>query len=195
MTSSTSAARLVEIREAALTLFADKGFFGTSMTDIADKLGVKAASLYNHIDSKQEILAEITQDTMRTLIEEHEKAVSSTEDSVEQIRRAMQTHVRWHARHPREVKIGNSEINSLEEPVRTELIEARHRYSEAWKEMIQRGVDQGDLETPSVRLATYALLEMGIGVALWFREGGSLTETEVAYIYGDLAVRLVTKRH
>ena len=191
MTDSTPG-RVREIREAALTLFAEKGYFGTSMTDIADQLGVKAASLYNHIGSKQELLQQITSETMEALISEHRKAVGSSASPLEQARRAMQTHVRWHARHPRETKIGNSEINALEEHARAGIIEARKSYSDDWESMIQAGVDSGEFTVPSVRLAAFALLEMGIGVALWFRDEGELSETEVSYIYGDLAVSLLT---
>ena len=42
-----------KITEAALTLFAEKGYKGTSVKNIADAVGIKDASLYNHFKSKQ----------------------------------------------------------------------------------------------------------------------------------------------
>ena len=47
------------IHEAAAKLFRKKGYAATSVQDIADAVGIKAASLYNHINSKQEILKEL----------------------------------------------------------------------------------------------------------------------------------------
>lgn len=181
-----------EIREAAKTLFAQRGYHGTAMKDIAEALGIKAPSLYNHIDSKQTLLRDIMMETMKVLIEGQRVAVSTTTDVAEQLRRSMESHVRYHALHRRETLIGNAEIASLEEPNREEVLAVRRQYTRAWEELVQLGVEQGRFETRSVSLTVYAMLEMGIGVALWFREDGPLTEAEVAYIYGDMALKLVT---
>lgn len=179
------------IEAAATALFAERGYHGTGMKDIADAVGMRAPSLYNHVASKQTLLQAIMAATMETLHAEHERALASTGDSAEQLRRAMEAHVRYHARHPLEVQIGNREIASLEEPFRTELLDRRRRYAHSWQDLIARGVAEGRFETRSVRLAAYAMLEMGIGVSLWFREGGPMHESEVVYAYGDMALRLV----
>ena len=49
------------IMEAALELFAQNGYLGTSMNDIAKQLGITKGALYKHYSSKQEILDSITQ--------------------------------------------------------------------------------------------------------------------------------------
>jgi len=51
--------RWPDVREAALTLFSRLGYHGTTMKHVANELGVRAPSLYNHIGSKQEILQRI----------------------------------------------------------------------------------------------------------------------------------------
>jgi AcrR family transcriptional regulator len=183
--------RTLDIRDAALTLFAERGYQGTSMKDIATALGMRAPSLYNHLESKQELLREVMLATMETLLDDHHAAVATTSDVAEQLRRAMEAHLRYHARYPREVRVGNAEIASLEEPFRTRVRELRREYAKEWQALIERGVECGRFETPSPQLAAYAMLEMGIGVSLWFRENGRLSESQVAYYYGDMALRLV----
>lgn len=59
------------ITEKALTLFAEKGYKGTSVKNIADAVGIKDASLYNHFKSKQEIF-----DSIVTLISKHISSLS-----------------------------------------------------------------------------------------------------------------------
>lgn len=188
---ASQASRQAEIRSAAKTLFAQRGYHGTSMKDIAEELGIKAPSLYNHIDSKQTLLRDIMFETMATLIASQKAAISTTKDAAEQVRRSMESHVRYHAQHRRETIIGNTEIASLKQPYRRQLLEARREYTQAWEELVRKGVENGEFETQSIPLAVYAMLEMGIGVALWFREDGPLTESEIAYIYGDMALKLL----
>ena len=48
--------RKEEIIHVASQLFKDRGYSAVSMRDIAKELGIKAASLYNHIEGKQELL-------------------------------------------------------------------------------------------------------------------------------------------
>jgi AcrR family transcriptional regulator len=196
-TTAVAASRSVtraQVMGAAMTLFAAQGYRGTTMKDIASQLGIRAPSLYNHVTSKQELLQEIMFGTMRTLIADHEAAVATTDDVVEQVRRSMEAHVRYHARYRREAHIGNREIASLEQPARDEIREMRRVYSRRWQDVIERGLEENRFTTRDARLAAYALLEMGIGVALWFREDGSLSEEQVAYVYGDMALRLLSAR-
>jgi len=182
--------RGTDVRVAALTLFAERGYHGTSMKDIAAAVGIRAPSLYNHVGAKQELLVEIIERTLVDLQRLHEAAVGSTRDVAEALRRAVEAHVRYHARHPREVRVGNRDLSALEPVHRERIVGLRRSYARSWQALLQRGVDEGRFDLPDARLASYALLEMGIGVATWFRPDGPLSEDVVAYHYGDMALRL-----
>ncbi len=182
--------RLWEVREAALTLFAERGYRGTTMNDIAERLGVRGPSLYHHVSSKHDLLREIMVETMDRLLADHEAAIGSTDDVAEQLRRATEAHVRYHARHRREAFVGNREIWSLGEPDRLLILAKRDEYEGRFRSLIRRGVEQGRFRVGSTRLASYAILEMGIGVSSWFREDGPLSEAQVAYQYGEFALRI-----
>jgi AcrR family transcriptional regulator len=193
-TRTNGSVRANDVRDAALTLFAARGYHGTSMKDIAAALGLQAPSLYNHVASKQSLLQEIMLGSMERLVREQEAVLATTNDVTEQLRRAMEAHVRFHTRFQREVRIGNNEIASIEEPARTSLLDLRRGYARPWITLIERGVEEGRFETPSPRLSAFAMIEMGMGVSLWFRADGPLSESQVAYYYGDMALRLVLAR-
>jgi AcrR family transcriptional regulator len=183
-------ARRGEISQAAVTLFAERGFYGTGMDDIAAMVGIKAPSLYNHVRSKQELLAEIMLSTMRDLLHAFQLATAQG-DHAERLRRAMEAHVRYHGAHPREAHIGNRELASLRQPEQSVVRELRRQYARGWQVLIQSGVDAGTFQTLSVQLSAYALLEMGIGVSQWYRESGPMTLDEIAFHYGEMALRQV----
>jgi AcrR family transcriptional regulator len=187
--------RVAEIREVALSLFAQRGYHATSMKDIGDALGIRAPSLYNHFESKQQILVEVMRGTMEQLLRDHTDALASTNDIVEQLRRATEAHVRYHARFRDEIQVGNIEIRALEEPERSRIVSLRREYSDSWEELIARGVQRRVFRVSSARLTAWAILEMGIGVARWFDPAGEMSEALLAYHYGDMALRLVGVAH
>ena len=190
---TTRGGRRSDIREAGLTLFAERGYHATSMGDIGRFIGVKGPSLYNHLKSKQEILVDIMVTTMEDLLAGFDKANSNGEPAV-RLREVMAEHVRYHATHPRDVSIGNREIPNLEEPARELVLRLRDDYESKWRELIQDGLDSGDFSIPSVRVAVYAILEMGIGVAQWYRPDGSLSLEQIASLYADMAARLLNDK-
>lgn len=183
-----------DVRDAALTLFAARGYHGTSMRDIAASLDLQAASLYNHISTKQEILRDVMAATMTSLLSVARSAIAGTRDPVEQLRRATEAHVRFHARHPREVRVGNYEIPALDEPLRSTITGLRRAYSALFVELIERGVERGVFSAHSPRLAAYAILQMGIGVAMWYRADGPMSEDEIVFEYGQLGLAVAGVR-
>ena len=184
-------ARSIDVREAALTLFAERGYHGTSMKDIAAALELRAPSLYNHVSAKQEILRDVMSETMTSLMKIVRSAIAGTTNTTEQLRRAAEAHVRFHARHPREVRVGNHEIAALEEPHRSTVTGLRRDYSNMFVALITRGVEEGVFQTHSPLLAAYAILQMGIGVSMWYQPGGALSEDDIVFQYGDIALGVV----
>src|SRR6266700_5677577 len=180
-----------EVKTAAAELFAVRGYRATTMRHIASALGIQAPGLDNHVASKQEILRNIMVGVMTELLAEQRAALESTSDVEEQVRRVIESHVRYHCRHQRATFTGNREIPSLDEPSRSLVIAQRDEFEQAFRAVIERGISQGRFAVASARLASYAILEMGMGVATWYREGGELSESQVAYQYGEMALRIL----
>ncbi|MET8852719.1 TetR/AcrR family transcriptional regulator [Amycolatopsis sp. NPDC004625] len=181
--------RAAAIRLAALRLFAAQGYRATTMADIGAAVGIRGPSLYKHVSGKQVLLAEIMLGTMDTLLAMHAEAVDGVTDVTERLRRAVEAHVRYHARHRLEAFVGNREIGSLEEPDR--VLRLRSAYERGFRELIERGLAEGVFTVRSARLASYSILDMGMGVSNWFHDSGEFSVDQLAYQYGDLALRLV----
>ncbi|WP_425826445.1 TetR/AcrR family transcriptional regulator [Streptomyces fractus] len=183
-----------EIRQAALRLFAEQGYRATTMNDIGAALGIRGPSLYKHVGSKHELLVEIMIGTMEQLIADNAAAVAGSDGVSEQLRRAVEAHVRYHARHRLEAFVGNREIGSLERADQDRVLDRRSEYERRFRELIERGAAEGAFRVRSAKVASYSILDMGIGVASWFHEGGEFTVDELAYQYGDIALRIVGAR-
>jgi AcrR family transcriptional regulator len=180
-----------DIRGAALELFTTRGYEATTMADIGEAVGMRGPSLYKHVQSKQDLLVRIMVATMEDLLAAHHAAISTTQDPVERLRRATEAHVRYHARHRFEAFVGNREIRSLVEPHRGQVLKLRDEYEACFRRLVQAGVDAGVFTVTSVRLASYAILDLGMGVSAWYRESGEYSEDTLVWHYGEFALGLV----
>lgn len=68
-----------KIKHEAYILFAESGYAGTSMRDIANKVGIKAASIYSHYKSKEDLFIDLFKDC----ISEYDKGVSLNDDHID----------------------------------------------------------------------------------------------------------------
>lgn len=193
MTATTSS-RFGEIREAALVLFTRLGYEATTMADIGAEVGIRGPSLYKHVASKQDLLVSIMIGTMDALLAAFASAVSTTSDPVERLRRATDAHVRYHCRHRLEAFVGNREIRSLLEPHRSAVLARRDQYERGFRRLVIDGVEAGVFSVASPRLASYAILDLGMGVANWYRSDGEHGENEVAWQHTEFALRMVAAR-
>ena len=181
----------VAVREAACVLFAERGYHGTSMRDIAEALGVRAPSLYNHVTSKQDILFAIMDTAMDRAIDALEAALAGVDDVRDQLRVAAESLVLDFLRFPDEVTICNAEVRSLEPDNRRAVVAKRDRYAARVRGIIEQGCRSGRFDTTSPQLASFAVLELGNGAKSWFKPGGHYTDTDVAHEYGGFALRVV----
>lgn len=182
--------RADDIRAAALELFTRLGYEATTMADIGRAVGIRGPSLYKHVASKQDLLAQIMTGTMEDLLAAHRAAVASSDGPVSLLRRVTEAHVRYHARHRLEAFVGNREIRSLAEPHRSRVLALRAEYESGFRAIVDEGVEQGCFTVTSPRLVSYAVLDLGMGVAAWYREDGELAEDTIVWQYGDFALRL-----
>ena len=177
--------------DTACELFAERGYRGTAMKDIAEALGVRASSLYNHVTSKQDILFAIMDKAMDRALRAQEEALAGVEDVCGQLRAATESLVLDFLRNPAEVTVCNTEVRSLEVTNRDAIVAKRDRYAGRVRAIITSGCRAGRFRTEHPQLAAFAVLEMGNGAKSWFRPTGRYPDTYVAREYGQFALRVV----
>lgn len=180
------------IVEAAVDNFQRLGYHGTSMRDIARDADITVASIYHHFASKQAILQEIMIQVLSDVISLTRGALvragSSPADQLEAVMRAWIT---FHTSRRAEAMIGASEIRSLDEEGRRLVVALRDEQERLFRDVVERGVEEGDFATPYPREAVRAIINMGYSVANWYRPGGRLTPEQMADRYAVLALGTV----
>ena len=164
-------ARRSELTRIAAQLFAEKGYHGTSIGDLADALGVQKGSLYHHIESKQDLLYE----TMRegaTAFHAALDAVPEDTTATEKIRHALRGHLRVVAEQLDVATVFVREWRYLEGDRRDEIVRERRRYEERLRALFREGRELGELRT-DLDDATAALLALSAAnwAYTWLRPG------------------------
>jgi len=90
-----AAERRRQLLDVSVVLFAEKGFDGTSMSDLAEAAGVTKPVLYQHFRSKRALYAELLEEVSHLLLEEVEKAVAAADGPHEQVRAGFSAYFRF----------------------------------------------------------------------------------------------------
>jgi len=185
------------IYEAALQAFAEKGYFGASLRDIAQRVGVEVASLYNHISSKESLLFEIIMQVSYDLLRELEEARDSIEgDELEVLKAVVRRHLTFSATHARHNFVGTVELRALTPGHYEAAVGVRGKVEEIYKQLVRECVAAGRLPADApVTVIAYQLIALSTSVTDWFKEGGVLTAESVADSTVEFLERGLALRH
>ena len=179
-----------DVRAAATALFAQQGYRATGVRDIAAALGIGPTSIYSHIETKAELLHEIVIETLDALLAMQHDAIASTDDVIEQLRRTAEGQLRFLAEHRQESLIAIREFSWAEGDALNTILERRRRYRAAFEDLLTEGVSRGRMAVANPKVAAFAIIEMAEGVPRWFRPGGDMSIDQLAYLYGEFALRI-----
>lgn len=177
------------IREQAALLFFERGYDATTLRQVASAVGIKVSSLYNHIDSKEQLLLSVMGGVMDDLLERQKAALSRDEDVIDRLIAVLDCHIRFSASRAREVFIGNSELRSLPTDARAKVIAKRREYERRIQGLIVEAGKEGKAVVLDARLHTYSIVAKGTHVASWYKPEGALSMDRIINIYAKAALR------
>ena len=176
------ARRLVILRQAA-KIFHERGYMASTLRELAQHCGIQGASIYHHFSSKQEILHDIMNYTMTTLIERLKETIDGVEDPLERLDRAIRFHIQFHIKNPHITHVTDAELRSLKAEYLEHIKRKRDEYEGFFHRMLTEGIAAGLIKVDDIPLTRMGILQMCTGVTIWFREDGPLTVDQVAEAY------------
>jgi AcrR family transcriptional regulator len=135
-----------ELTRQAARLFAEKGYHGTSIGDLAEAMGVQKGSLYAHIDSKADLLWEVARDGAAAF----HAALDELPDelrAMEKIHLALRAHLRVVAEQLDVATVFIREWRYLDGERREQFLGERRRYEERFRAFFREGRELGELRT------------------------------------------------
>jgi AcrR family transcriptional regulator len=176
------------IRTVAIDLFFKKGYFATSISDIAKGCGIQKASIYYHFPGKEELLFSIMENTMIDLLASLENNLAACDNHEDQMRGAVRSHVMFHLNRQKETFIASSELRGLSSEHFDSIVARRDAYERIVQGLIRSGIEQGIFAGADVKILSYAILTLCTAGATWFRPDGRLSVEAIATIYENFVL-------
>jgi AcrR family transcriptional regulator len=157
------------IIEKASRLFREKGFGAASMRDLAEHVGVEAASLYNHIQSKSEILQIICYKVANDFLTNLEAVESSPQSTLKKMETVIRLHIRMMLDQYEFVYISDHEWRHLPEPYLSNFLNQRRNYRKRLGDIIEEGIAKGEMKAIDPYTAVLVILSAISGIDSWQR--------------------------
>ena len=187
--------RRQEVIEAAVRVFHQKGYASASIQDVAAEVGVLKGSLYHYIDSKEDLLARVFEDSAGHFMEMLDRASGLDERPVERLHSFARSCSLWYLRNIERVGIYATEWKHLTGKRRKEVMKIREEYGRRLGNLIGEVKEAGEAAPDlDVNFATYFIFGALNGLPDWYRRRGPDPAEKIADAYADLIVNAVVGR-
>lgn len=177
---------------AALNLFADQGYGGTSVRDICAQAGVQPTTLYAHFPSKEDVLAEL----LKIGHQEHNRRLRAAlldvePDPVAQLRALVCAHVHSHCAFPMLAVVASAELHALSEDKSQSILAIRQQSESLLIEVLERGIERDQFLVDDTLLTLRAIGAIGTRVAFWYSPDCGRSAEQIAEQFAEYAARIV----
>ncbi|MEV0688182.1 TetR/AcrR family transcriptional regulator [Nocardia sp. NPDC050378] len=182
------------ILQAGLTLFAEQGFHGSSIRQLAAAVGITTATLYAHYPSKDDVLTELIRIGHEEIWQRLSAAVADVADPTARLRALVGAHVHLHIDHALLAVVVNNELHALHPDQAESALTLRNKCFQLLADTISDGVANRDFDIVDPELAAIAIASMNMRVANWYDPRLSYTPDQLATRYAEYALDIVRAR-
>lgn len=182
------------ILDAAINLFAERGYSGTNLQDVADVLGMSRTGLYYHFPSKESLLHALVEEiTAAPLQVAHTVQALAEENPAEALREMMSHSVRWILTHGPLFRVLDRSESDLPDDLRKRHNRAKRATLNAVVGLIERGMHIGQFRPVDPKIMAFAMIGMANWTVWWFKPEGRISIETVVNQLTDGMLRLVLR--
>ncbi len=171
--------RKQQIEEKATTLFQEKGYAATSMRDLANVLGIEAASLYSHIKSKEEILQKVCFRMAEEFFAAWQAVEMENSSFAAKLEKAAIAHVKVITLNTSASAVFFNEWRHLSEPHLSDFLSMRNDYEGRFIDIIENGMQAGEFKEVDTKFMMLTILSSLNWTHNWYKPGGTLSPQEI----------------
>ena len=181
--------RKEEIVVVAAKLFKEKGYSAVSMRDIAQQMDIKAASLYNHIKGKQEILSSLVLQVAKEFTNSTQTITSQDGTALQRLKKLIEVHIDITLHHADAIAALNNDWMHLDGQDLLDFIAMRDQYEENFRSIIKQGIQTQQIKAKEPEVILFSILSTLRTLYLWNEKRGKL---EVNVLKKELVAVLIS---
>jgi len=183
---------LERVQRAGVSLFAAKGFAATGIRELGSEAGINSATIYHYVGSKEDLLVSIMRSCLQELFDAGAAALRASSEPVVQLAGLVSSHVGFTAVNQLTARVAEYEMRALSEANRPSLQGMRDDYEALFAQVLERGQRVGAFPSEDLTMTRLAIMEMGTGVAHWYRPDGRLDLPLVQRFFVDMACKILS---
>jgi AcrR family transcriptional regulator len=191
MREEISAYKRERILEEAVKLFYERGFSGTTLDDIAGKLGVTKPFIYTHFRSKVELLEAICRPTIEMSLEAIAHAARQKGTASERLFSGVVDFTKVVLQRQANIAVYFREEKNLSEAGLADINALRKQFDRVLRDLLQEGVSTGEFTVADLRVAALAIGGMVSWAYTWYQPEGRLTIDEVGLKLAHFTLQMV----
>lgn len=191
MREEISAYKRERILEEAVKLFYERGFSGTTLDDIAGKLGVTKPFIYTHFRSKVELLEAICRPTIEMSLEAIANAAQRPGTAAERLFNGVVDFSKVVLQRQGNIAVYFREEKNLSEAGLADINALRKRFDRVLSELLKQGAAAGEFVVDDVRITALGIGGIVSWAYTWYQPGGRLTIEEVGTKLAHIALQMV----
>jgi AcrR family transcriptional regulator len=180
-------ARRRQLLEAALEVFAARGYHAAAMDEIAERAGVSKPVLYQHFPGKQELYLALLDESVEALIETVRAALRSTNDNRQRVAATFRAYFEFVASRSGTFRLVFESDFANEPAVRERLDRADRKCAEMVSEVIKADAGLADLEAHLLSIALVGMAQ--VSARHWLSSPGTISRDAAEQLVGRLAWR------
>jgi len=169
-----------QITNVATNKFREKGYRAVSMRELADHVGIEAASFYNHFDSKESILKEICFRMAHEFFNGLEEAIKAQQVPDKMLALAIKSHIRVITENTDASAVFFHDWRYLSEPYLSEFKELRVKYENIFREILRQGMSKKLFAKQDETFLVLTIFSLLNWVYEWYDPNGKFTPVQIA---------------
>jgi TetR/AcrR family transcriptional regulator, fatty acid metabolism regulator protein len=168
-----------QIIEAAVRVFARKGYYNSRVSDIAREAGIAAGTIYLYFKTKDDILVTLFRDKMADFVDTVRKAIAVEPDAARKVRRLVSLHFRILEENPELAEVVQVELRQGQKFFRGASSQEIGAYFALIGSVLEEGVAEGRFRSGlPVKVATKMLF-------------GAMDQVATSWVLGRRGYQLV----
>ncbi|MES2645453.1 MAG: TetR/AcrR family transcriptional regulator [Bacteroidota bacterium] len=177
--STKKIARKAQIQAKAVSLFSEKGYNASSMRHLAENMGMEAASLYNHINSKQDLLHEICFSIAAAFVKQLDELEKSNQTEVEKVEQIIRFHIQMMLEQFEKMYVSNRDWKHLKEPYLSAYVGERRNYEKRFSAIIEKGIEKQLFAERNTYVTVLTILSAVRGIEFWHKSKKRISAGEL----------------